>query len=205
MLAAGRHRIVFPVVTAAALMLAPAASAALTWSGPIPLDHHGATVLNAVACPASTQCTAVDAVGQQVTFLPSSPAGAATSTISPGAEPAAIACASVHQCTQVDGSGDETTFDPTAPGDPTPAVIDSGHALFGVACPSATLCVAVDDAQRETCQSPVASAGRGDISMWWMLMWPMSAADGALARFAWWRGSGRRVVAILRRGCSPGA
>ena len=57
--AAMRLRLIPLVVTVAALTLAPAASAELTWSGPIALDHNGAAVLNAVACRATTQCTAV--------------------------------------------------------------------------------------------------------------------------------------------------
>src|SRR5689334_16639461 len=108
--AAMRIRLIALVVTTVALALPAAASADLTWSGPNALDHNGTTSLMAVACPTSTQCTAVDQISQQVTFSPSSGAGTSLGLTSPGAEPDGIACPSAHQCTQVDDSGEETTF-----------------------------------------------------------------------------------------------
>jgi hypothetical protein len=70
-----RLRLVSLIVITLALTLPATASAELTWSGPIALDHNGATSLIAVACATTTQCTAVDQIGQQVTFSPASGGG----------------------------------------------------------------------------------------------------------------------------------
>ena len=60
------------LATAAALVLAvpSTASASLTWSAPIPLDHSGGTALLGIACPSTSQCAAVDTTGQVVVFNP---------------------------------------------------------------------------------------------------------------------------------------
>jgi hypothetical protein len=64
-----------------------------------------------VACPSATQCTAVDGIGQQVTFDPASP-GTPTptpTTIDPNSTLTAIACVSADECTAIDATGHETT------------------------------------------------------------------------------------------------
>ena len=71
--------------------------------------------LNGVACPSTTQCTAVDANGQQVTFNPNSP-GTPTPTTIDVSDLIGVACPSAVQCTAVDGFGKAVTFNPTSPG-----------------------------------------------------------------------------------------
>ncbi len=91
------------------------------------------------------QCTAVDSVGEEVTFDPTSATPNSTPhTIDSGRSLFGVACPSMTQCTAVDTNGGEVTFDPTSPTpNSTPHTIDSGRSLFGVACPSATQCTAV--------------------------------------------------------------
>jgi hypothetical protein len=138
--------------------LAAAASASLSWSGPIRLDQTTGVSLAGVACPSASQCTAIDDAGQQVTF---DPAAAATPTptsidITGDGYLEAVACPSASQCTAVDSAGQEVTFDPKAPGKPTPTLIDSGNYLLGVACPSVRQCTAADYNGREVTFDPEA-------------------------------------------------
>jgi hypothetical protein len=147
---------------AAAVLSWPAAAQAMSWSAGVSVDanHHR---LNGVACPTSTQCTAVDADGFAATFDPASagPVAKTTTRIDPGplnpdvqctpqsvCELNAVACPSAHQCAAVDVNGIEVTFDPTAPGGAKLANIDpadnGGYSLNGVACPSTQQCTAVD-------------------------------------------------------------
>ncbi len=100
--------------------------------------------LNAVACPAASQCTAVDDSGQQVTFNPTTPGIPAPTKIDSAHILRGVACPSTSQCTAVDDFGQQVTFNPTTPGIPAPTKIDSARTLVGVACPSANQCTAVD-------------------------------------------------------------
>jgi hypothetical protein len=144
-------------VLAAALVViagfpAVASAGSMSWSAPIGLATPAPTTVNSdhglsgVACPSAGQCTAVDYVGQQVTFNPA-PGTLIPTTVEAGGLSRGVACPSVSQCTAV-GGGDEVTFDPAAPGTPTPTTVDSGHYLYGVACPSASQCTAVDRSGR---------------------------------------------------------
>jgi len=142
--------------TAALLLfvaLPQAASASLSWSGPITLDHNAQTKLDAVACPSTSECTAVDLAGRQVTFDPTSPGTPTPTTIDSTNPLYGVACPSASQCTAID-SGQEVTFDPTSPGTPTPTTIDSTNGLEGVACPSTSQCTAVDFEGRQVTFDP---------------------------------------------------
>src|SRR5947209_3622354 len=128
------------LVAATCLACPGIASAALSWSSAIAVDHKA---LTAVACPTSAQCTAVDAVGNESTFDPApgspAPVTARIDTNLTGSDPPgvdALACPVVAECVAVDQNGQEVTFNPTAPGKPAPALIDQsdngGYALTGV-------------------------------------------------------------------------
>ena len=99
---------------------------------PTPTTIDTTRQLAAVACPSSTQCTAIDNNGQQVTFDPTSPGTPTPTAIDTGHSLAAVACPSSTQCTAVDVTGQQVTFDPANPGTPTPTTIDTGNALTGV-------------------------------------------------------------------------
>jgi hypothetical protein len=111
-------------------------------------------VLLAVACPAVTQCTAVDDQGNAVTFDPGSPDGARTTTIDSGGYLSSIACPSISQCTTVDGGGQEVTFNPASPGAPAIHMIFAGGFIAGVACPTTSQCTAAGDQGGEVTFNP---------------------------------------------------
>jgi hypothetical protein len=116
--------------------------------------------LTGLACPSSTQCTAVGR-GLVFTFDPAAP-GEPTATIIAGdVEESGLACPTSSRCTAVDSSGHETTFDPLAPGAPTPVEVDRGGALTAVACPTSSQCTAVDAAGQETTFDPTAPGAAG--------------------------------------------
>jgi hypothetical protein len=107
-----------------------------------------------VACPAVSQCTAVDQSGNEVTFNPQSP-GTPTPAPIDGTTPVnGIDCPSSTQCTAVDSAGKEITFNPTAPGTPTPTTIDGTNGINSVSCPSSTQCTAVDGKGQEVTFNP---------------------------------------------------
>src|SRR5437588_8146073 len=98
---------------------AVAQAASFSWSGPVALDATGGPghLMYGVACPSTSQCTAVDfGVGQQVTFDPGGPVSPAPTTIDSGNTLSSVACPAANQCTAVDYVGQEVTFDPAAPG-----------------------------------------------------------------------------------------
>ena len=137
--ARGRSRsgmlIALPALLVVACFAAPAGAATVAFSGPTSIDGAGQR-LYGVACPSTTQCTAVGDSGQEVTFNPNSPGSPSSATISPSAsEDQPVACPSTTQCTVVsleplpgifagDLGVDEVTFNPTSPGSPTPTRID---------------------------------------------------------------------------------
>jgi hypothetical protein len=147
------------VVTASVLLNVPsvayaAASSSRSWSGPIAVNPGGGKSLSAVACPATSQCTATDGNGRVVTFNPTSPGTPVATPIDPSYALPAIACPSASQCTAVDDGGQQVTFNPTSPGSPTPTTVDSVGSLVGVACPSTSQCTAVDSAGRQVTFNP---------------------------------------------------
>jgi hypothetical protein len=125
-------------------------------SGPAGVIGVSGGGLVGVACPATSQCTAVDHAGAEVTFDPSAPGTPVVTTIdaSDSAALSGVACPSISQCTAV-GAGVEATFDPTAPGAVTPATIDSAS-VSGVSCPAANQCTTVDSTGDEVTFDPTA-------------------------------------------------
>jgi hypothetical protein len=111
--------------------------------------------------PSANQCTAVDDVGNVVTFDPTSSGTATRTEVDPLQPFVAVACRSASQCTAVDGNqGAELTFDPfdpTSPAFPTETVIDSAEdGVAAMACPSVSQCTAVDQSGREVTFDPTA-------------------------------------------------
>src|SRR5207237_836739 len=86
-------------------------------ASPTPIDPAG--YLYGVACPSTSQCTAVDGYGREVTFDPNNPGRATPTTIDGPYALYAVACPSTSQCTAVDAQGGAVTFDPKKPGSPT--------------------------------------------------------------------------------------
>ncbi len=85
---------------------------------PAPHTDRGRLLLG-VTCPSTNRCTAVDAVGQEVTFDPASPGHPRPATIDDGGGgPIGAVCFSGSQCTVVDENGREVTFDSASPGLP---------------------------------------------------------------------------------------
>jgi hypothetical protein len=146
----------------AVLAMAPvsAAGAPLQFSAAVTLDDSGGTAqLGAVSCPSSTQCTALDGIGQETTFNPRAPGVFGTHQVDVGAELAAVACPSSTECVAIDTAqqgpqvGQGITFNPTSPGSPAPYTIDTAS-LVGLACPAANECVAIDALGSEASFNP---------------------------------------------------
>ncbi len=107
---------------------------------PVAVDSLGLVFVGGLACPSTTQCTAVD-WGGAVTFDPLAPANAFR--VTPGGGPNVhLACPSTTQCTAVDGVGEEITFNPAIMAGPLTSVALGGTPTVAVACPSARRCVA---------------------------------------------------------------
>ena len=88
----GRLARLAPTVALCWLLLAVpgAARASLSWSGPIGVDPGH--VLIDVACPSSSQCTALDYEGGEATFDPASPTGATRKSVATGLAMTALSC-----------------------------------------------------------------------------------------------------------------
>jgi hypothetical protein len=144
--AAGRRAGALLIALALVGFAAPAAAqAAFSWSAPVALDTDGGPPLEGIACPSSTQCTAVDNFGREITFNPTSSTAPLPVTIDDGNSLGAVACPTTSQCTAVDSDGFELTFDPASPLSPapTPVALGSGG-MTAIACPSTSQCTAVD-------------------------------------------------------------
>ena len=135
-----------------------------TWLGPTSLIATGGSrALPTVSCPSTTQCTTADAVGEQITFNPSTGAIASHSAVDTGLTISSLSCVSTTQCVGVDNGGNATAFDPI-----TGALIGAGHAslgsvdqLTGVSCVSGTNCTAVDHSGKEVSFNPNSGAFSG--------------------------------------------
>lgn len=120
--------------------------------------------LQAVACSAPTQCTAVSGgLGTrdtEVTFDPTSGNANSAGVRQTGASgiPYGLACVSASQCTAADGGGNEVTFDPTAGTANHAGVKHIASYAMSVACASATQCTAVDLASHEVTFDPISGA-----------------------------------------------
>ncbi|HEY2654765.1 MAG TPA: hypothetical protein VGI55_03190, partial [Solirubrobacteraceae bacterium] len=152
------------VLALAVFLLLPAparAATGLTWSAAIPVDRHAAGVgMTGVACPAATQCTAIDQQGSEVTFNPEAPANVTALSIS-GAIPTSVACPSAVQCTAVDVRGVEATFNPQTARLIASAAVDSQGVPVSVDCPTTAQCTAVDLSGNEASFNPTTGAAIG--------------------------------------------
>ncbi|MGO9789055.1 MAG: hypothetical protein ACLP8S_05850 [Solirubrobacteraceae bacterium] len=116
-------------------------------STPTPIKIDNNNPLNGVACPSTSQCTAVDYAGRQVTFDPTAPRTPTLAMIDTGRHLTGVACPSASQCVAVDDSSRAVEGDPGNPGSWTVDVLAGANplnALNGVACSSAAQCVTVD-------------------------------------------------------------
>ncbi len=118
------------------LQTVPQCSQPFELVGPVPL-----------ACPSTSQCTAVDGKGREVTFDPTAPSNPVPIRLGIYSL-LGVACASASQCTAVDDGGREVTFNPAAPGNPVAIGVLAG-VLGAVACPTTSQCTAVDTGDRE--------------------------------------------------------
>ena len=113
--------------------------------------HSVQNPLYAVACPSTSQCTAVGTVeygaqGVEVTFDPQTP-GTMTSTptsLTTKSPLHAVSCPSLHDCTAVGDGASAVTFDPiTAPAsDPVAARLPGRRTLTGLVCGTGSRCLA---------------------------------------------------------------
>jgi PASTA domain len=147
-------------VLLAAWAMTSAARADFSWTQAFRLPGG-----SAVACPTSTQCTAVGEdgakSGNEVTFNPQVPSSRSEVTIDPGDDLFDIVCPSATQCTALDASDQEVTFDPQAPDSPSPVTITnaptgSGSGLRMISCPSSTQCTATDSQYQAVTFNPQA-------------------------------------------------
>jgi hypothetical protein len=127
-------------------------------------------ILAGVACPSTSQCTAVDGQGNEVTFNPTSP-GSPTPTLidSKILGLALVACPSTSRCTAIDYDGNEVTFDPTSPRVASPRPIrppprSTDYIPYGIACPSTRQCTVVFSDRKEVTFDPV-SPGRPNLKL----------------------------------------
>lgn len=137
-----------------------AASSPLSWSSPKLIDSTPAQpLLDAVSCPSSSLCVAVDRFGGIVSS--SEPAGGASewafAQVGEAYKPnepctfvplclRAVSCPSTNLCVAVGERGHAAiSTDPTGGASAwTQTTIDGGHTLSGISCPSDSFCVAVD-------------------------------------------------------------
>lgn len=120
---------------------APAASATPT---AVPVDPG--EQLASVACPALTECIAVDYTGDEVTFNPTAPGGPTPHPVATAAAAGllAVACPLSTQCTALSENGHAIfTFNPTTVGTPAAHTVDSRYAQ-AITCASAGQCTVVD-------------------------------------------------------------
>lgn len=106
--------------------------------------------LDAVSCPSTGMCAAVDELGNLITFdpLPSAAAAPSTSTtfaVDPGNSLASISCKPSGICVAVDRSGNAVSGS-TATQSWQLQTIAGAKTLNAVACPTSSECVAVDSA-----------------------------------------------------------
>jgi hypothetical protein len=172
-----RARIVVPllaVLCAIAVVPAAASAASMHWARAVRVEPSRNGGVNAVSCPTSRFCVAVDDSGYVVTTT--DPTGSKhvwspTARID-HASLTGISCPSTSLCVAVDDSGNVlTSTHPTggarawshpAKIDSTPGPDGGPAGLSGVSCPSTRLCVAVDAAPAGhvlTSTSPTGGAG----------------------------------------------
>lgn len=118
--------------------------------------------LEGLACPSTTQCSAVDFYGGVVTFNPHAAHVVNPITVDHDG-PAAlnayfISCPTTAQCTVFDEDGGETTFNPRRPGKPRRVIVDKRSTPQEGVCLTASECVLVDNLGRVVTFSPSSPA-----------------------------------------------
>jgi hypothetical protein len=113
--------------------------------------------LTGVSCPSTTQCTAVDANGNQLTFNPQAVGSPTAHSIDTSALHG-VSCSSATLCLAVDLAGRAVEFDPQVAGGTVEAISGAGP-LEAVSCTSALQCVAVDNSGHEAQGTASVSAG----------------------------------------------
>jgi hypothetical protein len=94
-----------------------------------------------VACPSASQCSAIDAQGNAVTFNPAGPASARFPAGMGELPNMGIECPAVSQCTVLSSRTSQVvTFDPRNPGARSPVTLPAQSRLLE--CPATNLCVA---------------------------------------------------------------
>jgi hypothetical protein len=130
----------------------PVSAGPLKWTAPVRVNHlpsFGGSSLNAVSCPSSTLCVAVDDAGNVATS--SNPTGGASAwTVAKidGTRPlVGVSCPTSTLCVAIDGAGNTIiSTTPTAAATWTVTNVDGNHHLSAVSCTTNSLCAAVDRA-----------------------------------------------------------
>ncbi len=124
----------------------------LSWSAPALIAHQqpwGSGFPDAVSCPSTGLCVAVDKVGNVLTSTdPTGGTAAWTVTkVDPSRNIAGVSCPSIEFCVAVDQHGNLlTSINPTGGAAAWTVTSIAGIESFeGVSCPSSGLCIAVDD------------------------------------------------------------
>ncbi|HTT86716.1 MAG TPA: hypothetical protein VMF60_05085, partial [Acidimicrobiales bacterium] len=125
------------LVGLAATIVAPTTAGATNgWTARTNIDVSGIT---GVSCPTTSSCTAVDAVGQVLTYNGthwSAPTGIDGST-----RLVAVSCPTTSFCAAIDDAGNALIYTGTWS---TASSMDGSNTLVGLSCASSTFCVAVD-------------------------------------------------------------
>jgi hypothetical protein len=146
-------------LAAAALLPPSALAASIRWDRAVRVEPSRNGGLDAVSCPTTRLCVAVDASGYVITTVDPTARSRVWSRPAriDGAALTGVSCPTTRLCVAVDDAGSVlTSTNPTggARAWSRPARIDTAPAagggyagLSGISCPSITLCVAVDDAE----------------------------------------------------------
>ncbi len=123
---------------------------------PTPTSIDAGNAPEGLACPSTSQCTAVDNEGRLVTFDPTAPGNPAAVKL--GSDSLnSVACPLDNRCTAVGNpTNNIVTFNPLAPESPAITPLDPSNGLVAVACPSSTQCTAVDLLGGEVTFNPAA-------------------------------------------------
>src|SRR5579863_825537 len=142
-----RHAIAVSVAALCVGAVFADAADPLGWGSAAPADAGHS--LNAVSCPTTGLCVAVDSSGNVVfTTAPTSTAAwtAVSPTVDSGHSLTSVSCASASLCFAADNHG--SVFSSATPGTSaawTSESVDGTTQINGISCPSAGLCVAVDN------------------------------------------------------------
>jgi hypothetical protein len=147
--------------------------------------------LDAVRCPISARCVAVDTLGNEVTFNPGTGRRSALRAIDPGGSLVGLSCPTVTMCMAVDSAGHEVAGDP-AGGRWVLSTVPGAAALTAVACPSPIECIAVDSVGKVFLGSTQA---RSAVRQWLARL--LARSSGRLATVRRARGSRLRFAAVF--------